>query len=149
MVICISATVQGLDVLGVEVDRRGSVVDNLLPFAESIVAGGPVGVVNWVWLAKDGLRIELDGLLEILASIGLVACFFQLGGVLLTLCVGKLQDCGLVNLGQPIGRLDVRDGRGRETSCRLGGGFLCVPFGLFPLPPLLLTRSGAAILGLL
>jgi hypothetical protein len=55
MVVGIGAAVEGLDVLGVQVDGGGGVLDDLLPLAERVVAGGPVGVVNRIRLAEDGL----------------------------------------------------------------------------------------------
>jgi hypothetical protein len=51
----VGAAVQGLDVLGVEVDRGRGVLDDLVPVAEGVVAGGAVGVEDGVGLAEDGL----------------------------------------------------------------------------------------------
>jgi hypothetical protein len=55
VVIGVGAAVESLDVLGIEVDGGGGVLDDLLPLAEGIVAGGAVGVVDRIRLAEDGL----------------------------------------------------------------------------------------------
>jgi hypothetical protein len=151
VVVGIGTAVQGLDVLGVEGDGGGGVLDDLVPVAERVVAGSPVGVVDRVGFAENGLGVESDGLLEVLSPVGLVAGLLQLLGVLLACGLGKGLDGGLVNLGQLVGGFDRgRLGRGRGSLRLLSGcgRFLDfgVPLGLLPFPPLLLAEFGCGVL---
>lgn len=88
VVVSIRAAVEGLDVLIVEGKSGGGVLNNLFPFAQGVVAGSAVAVVNWVWLAKDGFRVKLNGLVEILLVVGLVTSLLKLSGILLALGFG-------------------------------------------------------------
>jgi hypothetical protein len=147
----VGAAVEGLDVLGVEADGGCGVLDDLLPIAERIVAGGPVRVVDRVGLAEDSLGVEPDRLLEVLGPVGLVTGLLQLLCVLLALGFGESLDGRLVDLGQFVGGLD-RCGlwRGGGDLGLLGGccrllGF-CFPLCLLPFPPLLLAELWCRIL---
>lgn len=77
------ATVQGLDVLAVHLERGGGVLHDLFPFRHDIVAGGTVGVVDGIGLANDSLSVEFDGSVVILGAVGLVTGGLQLTGVYL------------------------------------------------------------------
>lgn len=77
------ATVQGLDVLAVHLERGGGVLHDLSPFRHDIVAGGTVGVVDGIGLANDSLSVEFDGSVVVLGAVGLVTGGLQLTGVYL------------------------------------------------------------------
>lgn len=156
VVVGIGAAVKRLDVLGVEVDGGSGVLDNLVPVAQGVVAGGAVGVVDRIRLAQNGLRVEPDGLLKILGPISLVAGLLQLLRIFLALGLGKLLDRGLVDLREFVGGLDRGSLGGGSGGSSLGGrcgrGRLlsfCLPLGLLPFPPLLLAGSGCCVLGFL
>jgi hypothetical protein len=156
VVVGVGAAVEGLDVLGVEVDGSSGVLDNLVPVAQGIVAGSAVGVIDRIRLAQNGLGVEPDCLLKVLGTVRLVAGLLQLLRVLLALCLGKALDGGLVDLREFVGGLDRGSlgggcgGGGLGRLCRRGclGGF-CLPLGLLPFPPLLLAGSGCCVLGFL
>ena len=149
VVVGVGAAVQGLDVLGVEVDGGGGILDDLVPVAQGIVAGSAVGVVDGVRLAQNRLGVEPNRLGEVLGPVGLVAGLLQLLGILLALGLGETQHGGLVDLGELVGGLDGDrlgggSGRGRVgmlcgRGCFLGLGVL---LSLLPFPPLLLAGSG-------
>lgn len=152
VVVGIRAAVEGLDVLGVEVDGGGGVLNDLFPVTEGIVAGGAVGVVDGVGLAQDRLGIEPNGLLEVLGAVGLVAGLLQFLSELLALVVRVLQYGGLVDLRELVGGVDrggLGVGGGGGGLGLVGGGFpsFGVPLGLLPFPPLLLAGPGRCLLG--
>lgn len=73
MLVGIGTSIQSLDVIRVQGDGGRGVFDNLVPDAQSIVAGSAVGVEDRVGLAKDSLGVQLNGLVVVLAAVGLVA----------------------------------------------------------------------------
>lgn len=85
VIVGIGAAIQGLDVLRVEANGGGSVLDNLFPFAERVVTGSPVGVVDWIRLAKNRFGVQANRLLIVLRPVGLVPRLLQLLGVFLAL----------------------------------------------------------------
>lgn len=88
LVVGIGTAVEGLDIVGVELEGGGGIGDNLLPLGEGIVASGAVGEVDGVGLADDGLGIEVDGLVEVLGTVSLVSELLQLSSVGLALLLG-------------------------------------------------------------
>jgi hypothetical protein len=100
LLVGVGAAVEGLDVLVVEVDGGGGVVDDLLPVAHGVVAGGAVGVEDGVLLAQDGLAVQVDGAVVVLGPVRLVARRLELGRVLLALLLGQRAHAALVDLGQ-------------------------------------------------
>src|SRR5690606_13017655 len=121
-----------------------------LPLGERAVAGGTVGEVDGVLLAKDGLRVELDGLVVRLVAVGLVAGALQPILIVVGLLLGEVANGVLVDAGVFV---LVRDGGGLggllclRLGLRLGWGFLLrlgsFPLGLLPLSPLLLRETGS------
>jgi hypothetical protein len=108
LLVGVGAAVQGLDVLVVEVDGGGRVLDNLVPVGHGIVAGGAVRVENRVLLAEDGLAIEFDSAVVVLGAVCLVAGSLELGGVVLALLrgvsLGALQCKSLNDIPRRTGR---------------------------------------------
>jgi hypothetical protein len=78
MLVCIGTSVESLDVGGVQVNGSSSILDNVIPDAQGIVASSTVGVEDGVGLAQNSLRVEVDGLVVVLAAIGLVAGILEL-----------------------------------------------------------------------
>ncbi len=81
MLVGVRSSVEGLDVFRIHGDGRTGIFYNLIPLAKSIVAGSAVGVVDWIWFAKNGLAVEVDGLVVVFGSIGLVARSLQLSSI--------------------------------------------------------------------
>lgn len=75
------ATVQGLDVPAVHLERGGGILHDLFPFRHDIVAGGTVGIVDGIGLANDSLSIEFDSSVVVFGAVGFVTGGLQLAGV--------------------------------------------------------------------
>lgn len=115
-VIGTGATVEGLDVLWVEVESGSAVVDNTLPVTSRVVASGTVGVVDRIRFAEDGLGIEVDSFGVVVALVRLVTRLLQLGGVFFANLLRQLLYGVLVNLGEFIGGLNCSRLRIRALS---------------------------------
>ena len=78
MLVCMRSPVEGFDIFCIHSDGRTRILDHLVPLAESVVAGGAIRVVDWVWFAEDRLAVEVDRLVVVFRSIRLVARSLQL-----------------------------------------------------------------------
>lgn len=107
----IRTSVQGLDVGRVKVESGSGIFDYLVPVAERIIAGGAVGEEDGVRLAEDSLGVEVDGIVVVLAAVGLVASSLELKSILLELFGREALDGLGSDLRELIGALD-RGGRG-------------------------------------
>ena len=77
------SSVESFNVLVVHRERSRSVLDNLFPFRQYVVAGGTVGVENGVGLAQNGLSVQVNGVVVVLRTIGLVTSSLKLSSVCL------------------------------------------------------------------
>lgn len=137
------AAVNGLDIVGVHGDGSGGVVNDGVPLAHGAVAGSAVGVEDGVGLAKDGLGVELNGLVVRLVAVGLVAGLLELGGIFFALLLGQALDNGFVDFGEVGLALD-------RGSLGLGGsgrffGVGSFTLSLFALSALLLAELGSSV----
>lgn len=98
MLVSISSSVQSLYVSRVEADSGSGILNDLIPSAKSIIAGGSVGVKYGVGFAENGLGVEINSAVIVFAAIGLVAGILKLQGVIPTLLFGESGDCSLVDL---------------------------------------------------
>ena len=103
LLVGVGAAIQCLDVLAVELESGSGVLDNLLPLVLSIIASSAVGVEDWIWLAKNGLPVEVDGLVVVLGSVCSVSSSLQLGGKGLSLVSRERLDIGLADLWKLVG----------------------------------------------
>lgn len=78
MFVGVSSSVQRLDVGGVEADRGSSILDDLIPNTQSIVARSSVGVEDGVGLAKNGFRVQVNSSVVVFAAICFVAGILEL-----------------------------------------------------------------------
>lgn len=133
------SAVDGLDVLRVHGNGGSSICNDLVPLAHSTEAGGTVGVEYGVGLAKNRLRIEANGLVVCLVTIGSVAGLFQFGRILFALLGRQLCHAVLVNLGELVFALH---GGGLVLGGSWGGflGLGSLALGFFSLPSLLLAE---------
>jgi len=89
--------VQGFHVLAVHGERGASILHNLLPLRQDVVAGGAVRVENGIGLADNGLAVQNNRIVVVLGAIGLVTGGLQLGGILLPGLPSIVSDCRRVN----------------------------------------------------
>ena len=71
-----SSSIESFDIFRVHRNSGAGILHHLIPFAEGIVTGSSVGVVDGVWFADNGLAVEIDRLVVIFGAICFVArCF--------------------------------------------------------------------------
>ena len=75
-----------------------------------IIASSAVGVEDWIWLAEDGLSVEVDGLVVVLGSVCSVSSSLELGRKGLSLLSRERLDIGLADLWKLV-RGDSLDSR--------------------------------------
>lgn len=103
LLVGVGAAVQCLDVLAVELESGSGVLDNLLPIVLGIIASSAVGVKDWIWLAENGLSVEVDGLVVVLRSVCSVSSSLKLGGKGLSLLSRERFNIGLVDIWKLVG----------------------------------------------
>ena len=143
----VCATVQRLDVLGIEVNGSSGVFDNLVPVSQCVEAGGTVRVEDGVGLADDGLGVEVDGPVVLLGPVGFVAGVLELGGIVVALLLRERLDGLFVNLGKLFGGLGSR-GLWLRRRRLCGGRNICLcrlSLCLLLLSPLLLAELGGVV----
>lgn len=72
VLVCIRPPVQCLDVFIIQVDGSCSIFNNLFPASKRVIASGSVRIEYWVWLAKNGLPVQLDCVIVALVAVRLV-----------------------------------------------------------------------------
>lgn len=89
LLVGVCSSVKGLDVLRVDRNSGSGVLNDLRPVAHRVPAGGTVGVEDSVGFAENGLAVQVNGTVVVLASVGLVASGLELRGIVFPLLLAQ------------------------------------------------------------